>query len=65
MMTELAPTARATLLAGFFAAVNAGRMVGTLAGPALFGIGLLTLSLFAALLNLIALATLRIAVRVD
>jgi DHA1 family inner membrane transport protein len=58
LMTELAPGARATLMAGNVAAFSGGRMVGALLGPPLFDVGLLANSATAAILNGIALVVL-------
>ncbi len=58
LMTEMVPQARATLMAGNAAALSAGRMIGALAGPALFEWGLVANGLAAALLNLAAWAIL-------
>ncbi|NDJ76036.1 MAG: MFS transporter [Chloroflexi bacterium] len=58
IMTELAPGARATMMAGTAAAHSAGRMLGALLGPLLFTGGLLINGLAAALFNLGALALL-------
>lgn len=55
LMSELVPGARATLMAGYAAALAGGRMVGALLGPALFEVGLLANGAAAALLNVIAL----------
>jgi predicted MFS family arabinose efflux permease len=63
LMTELVPHARATLMAGYVAALSLGRMPGALAGPALFEIGLLANGIVAAVLNLLALAVLLLFVR--
>jgi predicted MFS family arabinose efflux permease len=58
LMTELAPGARATLMAGNVAAFSGGRMLGALIGPALFNVGLLANSVTAAAFNGIALVVL-------
>lgn len=58
LMTELVPGARATLMAANVTAFSAGRMVGALIGPALFGIGLLANCSVAALGDVLALAVL-------
>jgi len=63
LMTELTPDARATLMAGNVAALSAGRMVGALIGPPLFGLGLLANSITAAVLGGIALVVLLRLVR--
>ncbi len=65
LMTELVPSARATLMAGNVTAFSAGRMVGALAGPWLFGFGLLANSVGAALFDVMALAALLLFVRQD
>jgi predicted MFS family arabinose efflux permease len=58
LMTELAPKARATLLAANGAGHSLGRMLGSLIGPALFVSGLWTNALVAVVLNLVALVLL-------
>jgi len=58
LMTELVPTARATLMAGNVAALGAGRMIGALAGSWLFGFGLLANSTGAAVFDVLALVAL-------
>lgn len=58
LMTELVPAARATLMAGNVAAISVGRMVGALAGPALYAAGMLANGTAAAALNLLALVLL-------
>src|SRR5574341_443320 len=71
MMTELAPTARATFMAGYVAALSAGRALGALAGTALFefgdglvpGMPLLVNGIAAAVLNGLALALLLVFVK--
>jgi predicted MFS family arabinose efflux permease len=65
LMTELAPEARATLMAGNVAAFSGGRMVGALLGPPLFNVGLLANSATAAILNGIALVVLLIFLKHD
>lgn len=54
LMTELVPSARATLLAGNVAALSAGRMTGALLGPLLFALGLPANAVVAAAINLAA-----------
>jgi len=63
LMTELVPSARATLLAGNVAALSLGRMLGSLLGPVLFTFGLPANALAAALMNVIGLAALIFVVR--
>jgi len=63
LMTELVPGARATLMAGNYAAVSVGRMVGALAGPLLFEIGLLANGITAVVAEVVALAVLLAFVR--
>lgn len=58
LMTEMVPQARATLMAGNAALLSGGRMIGALAGPVLFDLGLSANGLVAALLNLTAWAIL-------
>lgn len=58
LMTELVPGARATLMAGNYAAVSVGRMIGALAGPALFEIGLLANGITAAAVEIVAVVVL-------
>ncbi len=63
LMTELVPSARATLMAGNVGAQSAGRAIGALLGPALFGGGLAAVVAGACALNLAALAALLLFVR--
>lgn len=63
LMTELVPTARATLLSANITAHSAGRVVGALIGPPLFAGGMAAVGLAAATLNLAALAALILVVR--
>lgn len=65
LMTELVPSARATLMAGNVAAMSAGRMVGAVVGPLLFDGGILVNALACAAINLIALAVLLLFVKQD
>ncbi len=65
LMTELAPGARVTLLAGNVAAFSGGRMLGALIGPPLFHVGLLANSLTAAAFNGIALVVLLVFLKHD
>jgi predicted MFS family arabinose efflux permease len=65
LMTELAPGARATLMAGNVAAFSGGRMLGALIGPALFDVGLLANSTTAAAFNGIALVVLLVFLKHD
>jgi len=55
LMTELAPGARGTLMGSNIAGQSAGRALGALVGPALFGAGLLANSTVAAGLDILAL----------
>ncbi len=63
LMTELVPQARATMMAGNIGAHSAGRAIGALVGPALFGVGLQANGTLAAALNLVALAVLLAFIR--
>lgn len=63
LMTELAPGARATLLASNVAAFSLGRALGSLIGPALYVHGLPANTIAAALMNLASLALLIIFIR--
>lgn len=63
LMTELVPTARATLMAGNVGAHSAGRALGALMGPTLFGAGLVPIVTAAGLLDMAALAALLLFVR--
>lgn len=63
LMTELVPTARATLLSGNISAHSAGRVLGALIGPPLFSLGMAAVGVAAATLNLAALAVLFFLVR--
>jgi predicted MFS family arabinose efflux permease len=63
LMTELAPGARGMLMGGNIGGQSAGRAVGALIGPALFGGGLMANSSFAAVIDLLALGLLIIFVR--
>ncbi len=63
LMTELVPRARATMMAGNVGAHSAGRAIGALVGPALFGLGLQANGTLAAALNLVALAVLLVFIR--
>jgi len=65
LMTELVPGARATLMAWNVAAFAGGRMLGSLAGPLLFDLGLLANGTTAAIFDVIALAALILFVRQD
>ncbi len=65
LMTELAPGARVTLLAGNVAAFSGGRMLGALIGPPLFHVGLLANSITAAAFNGIALVVLLVFLKHD
>jgi predicted MFS family arabinose efflux permease len=63
LMTELVPTARATLLSGNIAAHSAGRVLGALMGPRLYALGMPAVGAAAAGLNLVALTALIFLVR--
>jgi predicted MFS family arabinose efflux permease len=63
MMTELVPTARATLLASNIAASALGRAIGALIGPYLFEYALLANAAFSALVTILALVILITAVK--
>lgn len=65
LMTELTPGARATLMAGNIAAVDLGRMIGTVIGPALFGYGLLANGIASAVVAVGALAVTVVYVQAD
>ncbi|MGB2896859.1 MAG: MFS transporter [Anaerolineales bacterium] len=65
LFTELAPSARATLMAASITAAAGGRAVGALIGPALFEINILASSAFGAAMASIALAILIIWVKVE
>ncbi len=64
-LTELAPSARATLMAGNLAAASGGRALGALLGPALFEINILASSTFGAAMAAFALAVLITRVKVE
>lgn len=55
LMTELIPSARATLMAGNVAAFSLGRVFGSLLGPLLFSYGLDVNAVVAAVMNLVGL----------
>jgi predicted MFS family arabinose efflux permease len=55
LMTELIPSARATLMAGNVAAFSLGRVFGSLLGPLLFSYGLGVNAVVAAVMNLVGL----------
>ncbi|MEW6569210.1 MAG: MFS transporter [Chloroflexota bacterium] len=63
LMTELVPAARATLMAANVGAHSAGRALGALLGPVLFGGGLFSVVAAAGALDLAALAALLLFVR--
>lgn len=65
LFTELAPSARATLIAISLTAAAGGRALGALIGPALFEINILANSAFGAAMAVIALAILIIWVKVE
>ena len=55
MMSEVLPSARATVMAATLAAFSLGRMLGALVGPSLYGVGFWAACLGAVLLNIISL----------
>jgi predicted MFS family arabinose efflux permease len=63
LMTELVPTARATVMASNVGAHSAGRALGALFAPILFARGLSTNVALAAVLDLVALGLLAVLVR--
>jgi predicted MFS family arabinose efflux permease len=63
MMTELVPSARATLLASNLAASALGRGLGAFIGPYLFDIGLNANTGFAAIIAVVALIVLNLGVK--
>jgi predicted MFS family arabinose efflux permease len=65
MMTELVPTARATLLASNLAASALGRGLGAFIGPYLFDIALIANTVFSAAVVVIALIVLSLGVKED
>jgi predicted MFS family arabinose efflux permease len=65
LVSELAPGARATMMAAYGSACSAGRMLGALAGPALYGAGMIANGGAAVALNLLALAVLVFLLRVE
>ncbi|MDF1499080.1 MAG: MFS transporter [Anaerolineales bacterium] len=65
MMTELVPTARATLLATNIAAAALGRALGALIGPFLYEYTLFANAVFGALVAALALVVLIMAVKED
>jgi predicted MFS family arabinose efflux permease len=58
MMTELLPSARATLMACNVAAMSFGRAIGDFLAPRLYGLGFLAVALAAVAFNLLALLAL-------
>jgi predicted MFS family arabinose efflux permease len=58
-MTELLPSARATMMALNVASISLGRALGALAGPQFYRLGFLAVALGAILFNLLALMALR------
>ena len=58
MMTELLPSARATLMACNVAALSFGRAIGDFLAPRLYGLGFLAVALGAVVFNLLALLAL-------
>jgi len=65
LFTELAPSARATLMATSLTAASGGRAVGALIGPALFKIDILASAAFGAAMAIIALPILIVWVKVE
>lgn len=65
LFTELAPSARATLMATSITAAAGGRALGALIGPALFDIHILASSAFGAAMAIIALPILIVWVKVE
>jgi predicted MFS family arabinose efflux permease len=59
LMTEILPSARATLLAFNVAALSMGRALGDLLAPPLYGLGFWVVVLGAVVFNILALAALR------
>ncbi len=64
-MTEIVPTARATLAASTFAAAAVGRALGALVSPTLFNYGILANAALATALAILALVVFRRFVRVE
>lgn len=65
IMTEIVPTARATLAASTFAAAAVGRAIGALVSPTLFNYGILANAALATALAIVALVVFRRFVRVE
>lgn len=65
LVTELVPTARATLMAGNLAAAAGGRALGAIAGPGLFNLGIWANAAFGASLTLIGVLVLWRWVKVE
>lgn len=65
LMTELVPQARATLMAGNVTAYSAGRMVGAVLGPPLFGISLWANCAITVVFDVVALLVLLVFVHQD
>jgi predicted MFS family arabinose efflux permease len=63
VMTEFVPNARATTMSALFAGFAAGRAIGALLGPALFGYGVLANCILAAAFDITALFILFLFVR--
>jgi hypothetical protein len=67
LMTEILPGIRTTFMATYMASLSAGRMLGDLTAPALYGAGgtpgatrsILLIAVIAALIDLIGLSALR------
>jgi predicted MFS family arabinose efflux permease len=65
LISELVPTARATLMAGNLAAAAAGRAVGAYLGPQLYAFGIFTNATLGAFLTFLAILVLRRWVKVE
>jgi predicted MFS family arabinose efflux permease len=65
LVTEVVPGARATMMAGYVAAISAGRMLGAPLGAALFRSGILSNSIASAAITAVGLLMLLLFVRVD
>ena len=59
LMTEVLPSARATMMAGFFTSASVGRAAASWIGPGLYAFGFGTSTLAAVLFNVLALLALR------
>ena len=65
MMTELVPSARATMMAGSAAAFSLGRAFGSLLGPRLYVFGLALTGEVAAVLDAAAIVLLVFFIKAD